>query len=215
MIFFINYLSLTLSKMNYSTVNNILASCTKGTPLEIIYDSGSWPGVPRNVEFVSFYYLSNSQSSMYLDVYEKGQYKTFCVESISSVKKLSPLHPLAPVKDPEVWNSGNKIHFIYNKDSGPTEREVTFVKYLNPRTKTTVQCIENGQTKNFKINKIQNPTHISNNIKSSTSTENEILKTQLSIAHSKIQELEEQLSQLSIKNSGNNWEYVSYPPAAY
>ncbi len=211
-----NYKLFILSQIMSSSIVNILNSCEPGNTIEIIYNAGSFPGVPRNVEFISFYYLSNSQSPLYLDAYDKGQHKTFCVDSISSVKKntvnLSPSH----VKNTEVWNSGNKIHFIYNKNSGPTERNVTFIKYLNPRTKTIVQCIENGQTKNFTMNKIQNPTIIFKTFKSNETihcTENEMLKLKLIKANSKIQELQEQLSSLSISSPNNNWEHVAYPPA--
>ena len=185
--------------MNYSTVNDILASCTKGTPIEIIYDSGSWPGVPRNVEFISLYYLSNSQSSMYLDVYEKGQYKTFCVESISSVQKKSVEYIPPTISVQESFSKGNILRFTYNKLDESTERTVEFVKYLNPKSKTILQCIENGQIKNFKNKQIENPTIIST--PQSPLTENEVLKQQLFNATSRIQELEQLISSLSIGNS--------------
>ena len=66
------------------------------------------------------------------------------------------------------------------------------------------------------MNKIQNPTIIFKTFKSNETihcTENEMLKLKLIKANSKIQELQEQLSSLSISSPNNNWEHVAYPPA--
>ncbi len=154
----------TILVMSHSSTSAVLSKLSQGESICFKYSGGSWPGVPRNLFFHSWY-VAGPVRGEYMTAYDtNGNFKTFHCSKISEL--ISTSHSNSEKEevsknDFSNWTSwikeGDIIEFLYNGDqSHGGTRNVTFVNFMNRRCskKRKILCYENGYTKTFFIDKM-------------------------------------------------------------
>ena len=149
--------------MSHSTTQNfrpsLLCKLSQGENICFKYSGGSWPGVPRNLFFHSWY-VAGPVRGAYMRAYDSnGNFKTFHCSKISDFSSTSQsTKEEVSENNFSNWTSqiktGDIIQFTYSDE---TEiRCVTFVEFMNRQCspKTKILVYQNGYTKTFFINKM-------------------------------------------------------------
>lgn len=160
--------------MSHSSTTAVLSKLSQGENICFKYSGGSWPGVPRNLFFHSWY-VAGPVRGAYMTAYDSnGNFKTFHCSKISELTSTSQSNSIkkeVSENNFSNWTSmikkGDIIQFTYSDE---TEiRYVTFVEFMNRQCspKTKILVYQNGYTKTFFINKMT----IHNIIKNDRKTE--------------------------------------------
>ena len=147
--------------MSHSKTTAVLSKLSQGENICFKYSGGSWPGVPRNLFFHSWY-VAGPVRGAYMTAYDSnGNFKTFhCskISDFSSTSQSTSIKEEVSENNFSNWTSqikqGDIIQFTYSDE---TEiRYVTFVEFMNRQCspKTKILVYQNGYTKTFFINKM-------------------------------------------------------------
>ena len=153
----------TILVMSHFSTTTVLSKLSQGESICFKYSGGSWPGVPRNLFFHSWYL--DTVRGGYMTAYDSDEnFKTFHCSKISELSSTSHSNSEkeeVSKNDFSNWTSwiqeGDIIEFLYNGDQSHGEtRNVTFVDIMNRccSKKRKILCYENGYTKTFFIDKM-------------------------------------------------------------
>ena len=149
--------------MSHSTTQNfrpsLLCKLSQGENICFKYSGGSWPGVPRNLFFHSWY-VAGPVRGAYMRAYDSNRnFKTFHCSKISDFSSTSQsTKEEVSENNFSNWTSqikqGDIIQFTYSDET--QIRYVTFVEFMNRQCspKTKILVYQNGYTKTFFINKM-------------------------------------------------------------